>query len=61
MKRSTRFSALILSVVFVASPRVVLASETDALLNKLVEKKLLTAEEAQEVRNDMAKESGPQA
>ena len=61
MKRSTRFFALILSVFFVASPRVALASETDALLNKLVEKKLLTAEEAQEVRNDMAKESGPAA
>ncbi len=53
--------ALILSVFFVASPRVVLASETDALLNKLVEKKILTVEEAQEVRNEMAQESGPSA
>lgn len=61
MKRSTRFFALVLSVFFVASSKPALASETDALLNKLVEKKILTAEEAQEVRNEMAKESGPQA
>jgi len=33
------------------------SSETDALLNKLVEKHLLTSEDAQEVRNDMAKDS----
>lgn len=35
------------------------SSETDALINKLVEKKILTVEEAQEVRNDMAKDAGP--
>ncbi len=33
------------------------SSETDALINKLVEKRILTVEEAQEVRNDMAKDS----
>ena len=37
------------------------ASETDALLNKLVEKGILTSSEAQEVRNEMAKDAGPTA
>lgn len=35
------------------------ASEVDALINKLVEKKILTVEEAQEVRNEMAEEAKP--
>lgn len=34
------------------------SSETDALISKLVEKKILTAEEAQDVRNEMAKDAG---
>ncbi len=37
------------------------ASETDALLNKLVQKKILTPEEAQEVRDEMAAEAKPPA
>ncbi len=37
------------------------ASETDALLSKLVEKGILTTSEAQEVRNEMAKDAGPTA
>ena len=61
VKRRGVFSALILSFGLIACPRPADASETDALLNKLIEKGILTSEEAQEVRNDMAKEAGPAA
>lgn len=50
----TLFAALLLS----STSPVWAASEVDALLNKLVEKGILSVEEAQEVRNDMAKDSG---
>ncbi len=50
-------SALILGLIVFAGPRPAHASETDALLNKLIEKGILSNEEAQEVRNEMASDS----
>lgn len=62
MKRKALLFGLILAgLLMTAGPRPAAASETDALLNKLVEKGILTSEEAQEVRNDMAKDSGAAA
>jgi len=52
------FWGFILASFVLTSPRSVWASsETDALLNKLVQKGLLTSEEAQEVRNETAKDA----
>ena len=49
----------IMGLILVMGPHPVWAvSEVDALLNKLVEKGILSTEEAQEVRNDMAMDSG---
>ena len=61
MRRVAVFTAFILGCVLSAGPSLARASETDALLNKLVEKGILTPSEAQEVRNEMAKEAAPSA
>ena len=61
MRRAARFTAFILGCVLSAGPMPAWASETDALLNKLVEKGILSGSEAQEVRNEMAQEAGPAA
>ncbi len=61
MKQAVRFTAFILGGVLIAGPAPAWASETDALLNKLVQKGILTSEEAQEVRNEMAQEAAPAA
>ncbi len=60
MRQQVRWLVLIVLGGFsLISPRPAAASETDALLNKLVQKGILSSEEAQEVRNEMAQESGP--
>ena len=61
MKQRAGFSVFILGALSLMAPRSAAASETDALLNKLVQKGILTNEEAQDVRNEMARESGPVA
>jgi len=62
MKQQAKWLAFILlGGLSLSCPRPAAASETDALLNKLVQKGILSSEEAQEVRNEMAKESGPAA
>ncbi len=58
-KRTGWFMLFILACVLSAAPMPAWASETDALLNKLVQKGILTSSEAQDVRNEMAQESGP--
>lgn len=62
MSRFREVVATILAVsLLVSAGPALAASEVDALLNKLMEKGVLSAEEAQEVRNDIAKESAPAA
>lgn len=60
MKRIAMIFAVGL-VLSMGSHPVWAASEVDALLNKLVEKGVLSVEEAQEVRNDMAKDADKRA
>ncbi|MEK6645595.1 MAG: porin [Candidatus Firestonebacteria bacterium] len=52
-KKKMFFVAVICSVVCILNTGVSLASETDVLLNKLVEKGQLTSFESQEVRNEI--------
>ncbi len=54
-------AAVAIAAAFFALVPSAWASDTDALLNKLVEKRILTVEEAQEVRNEMAADAKPQA
>ena len=53
--------AAFFGVVFLSTPGFLWASETDALINKLVAKGILTTKEAQDVRDEMTKESSSAA